>query len=267
MSAGNFIIRHWKQQVQCARNNLGILRNELREEAIHDLRVSIKKIRSYARLYGLIKGDEEWVSQMEETEKLFSYLGKQRNVEVCIGLLPKIETDHILTLPGFNNYLNYLLSDLSVRSGNALRNYDDSDLKSLDKEFREYFSSFDNESLKVEVSNAVARKMKQIQDQNRNISANAHDVRKDVKDVFYWICICAKGTWMTEYETPLDKIQKTLGTWRDYIVLGSKSKIYRRECLSKFDEEYDSAKRLELILKEDCVKKLENARKLIKELG
>src|SRR6185369_8930329 len=81
-----FLIRHWKKELQVFHENLLILQKSSDTEAIHDIRVSIKKLRSYTKLFSEVF-DKDPKKHLTETKNLFSILGRQRNIEISVELL------------------------------------------------------------------------------------------------------------------------------------------------------------------------------------
>src|SRR5215831_3746580 len=117
MSA-NFLVQHWKKELQTFQENLAVLLKTSNTDAIHDLRVAVKKLRSYFKFYSEVF-EEPNSLLFVETEKLFSVLGKQRNIEICLELLRHL--NYLEKLPGFHRYLKIFLSETELRSNLALQ--------------------------------------------------------------------------------------------------------------------------------------------------
>src|SRR5437868_5585957 len=94
----HFLIVYWKKELQVFYKNLLLLQKGSGSEAIHDLRVSIKKLRSYFRLYSAVFTKTSRTSFPASLRNLFSILGRQRNNEICIELLHRFQTKQLISL-------------------------------------------------------------------------------------------------------------------------------------------------------------------------
>src|SRR6186997_2454292 len=87
MPAPIFILLHWKKQQRIFFQNLAILRKLPDDKAIHDLRVAVKKLRSYLKLLTILFKKIEEEPGFEKTGQLFKVLGKHRDIEMGLLLL------------------------------------------------------------------------------------------------------------------------------------------------------------------------------------
>src|ERR1051326_7925434 len=87
MPGDNPLLRHWQTQVLVFQKNLSLLKGQMNVEAIHDLRVAIKKLRSYFKLYASLFKKKDTEKLFAGTKELFSVLGRHRNIEMSKQLL------------------------------------------------------------------------------------------------------------------------------------------------------------------------------------
>jgi len=93
MDNSSFILLYWRKEQKEFKKNFEILRSRPDKNAVHDIRVSIKKLRACLKLYSLIGEKDKWQTLFTETKKLFSILGKERDIEVCIELISGYEQE------------------------------------------------------------------------------------------------------------------------------------------------------------------------------
>src|SRR6476660_910477 len=86
----NPILIYWRSELQVFNKNLLSLQQQINEEATHDLRVAIKKLRSCFKIYSdLIEKKHKELPA--DFDSLFSILGKQRDIEMNKKLLLSFE--------------------------------------------------------------------------------------------------------------------------------------------------------------------------------
>ena len=111
----NPILIYWRSELDVFNKNLTSLREKINEEAIHDLRVAIKKLRSCFKLYSeLIKKRHKKLPVGIDT--LFSILGKHRNIEMNKKLLLSLGGKNTV----FVNPILVYLQLLQTRPGNTV---------------------------------------------------------------------------------------------------------------------------------------------------
>jgi hypothetical protein len=100
---------------------------------------------------------------------------------------------------------------------------------------------------------------------HKDFSENAHEIRKLLKQIYYWVKYCMGKPVLSNKEIKvLDKALTCLGDAQDYLVLHHKLKDYRKEYLVKTTEDHESAKQLEKICKnaeEELLKEAEEKTK------
>jgi CHAD domain-containing protein len=73
-----------------------------------------------------------------------------------------------------------------------------------------------------------------------------HEIRKLLKDVYYWMKICPEeqGNAVIKIKS-LDKMLNNLGSWQDHFIFREKLKYFRNEYLPKGSAELEGIKALE----------------------
>src|SRR5258706_755958 len=90
----NFIIQHWEKQLTVFSENFLSLQKEISKDAVHDWRVAVKKLRSYAKLRARLTGKNENKKKPAPTDELFNVMGKYRDLQMSLALFSGIEERH-----------------------------------------------------------------------------------------------------------------------------------------------------------------------------
>src|ERR1700686_5406732 len=131
MPGNNPILRHWQIQTEIFSKNLLLLRKEITAEAIHDLRVAIKKLRSYLKLYIALSGKDNMERSFAKTKELFSALGKHRNIEISKQLLLSFSGNKEQSLNPVLIYFQLLQDQLKEFCRKSIEHYDEKELPVL----------------------------------------------------------------------------------------------------------------------------------------
>ncbi|HEY0733165.1 MAG TPA: CHAD domain-containing protein, partial [Chitinophagaceae bacterium] len=81
MAAENILLHHWETELARLKENIHSYTNP-DTEMTHKIRVGIKKLRAYFKLYLFIYKREETKELFKPTEDLFSLLGRHRNIQI-----------------------------------------------------------------------------------------------------------------------------------------------------------------------------------------
>lgn len=225
-------------------NNLAIIRKKPTKDAVHDLRVSVKKIRSYLRLQQKITG-EGWIEQFAPIKLLFSTLGKLRDFEMSLLLLKKYQRKEEVSLPDFKQYLQVNRSLTRQWTKEAVKNFNTDELDSVFK-LNKSLSPFTNEELESKIKQYSTETLDTVIVLASNFKKEAHEIRKQLKDVYYWLIICPNNLVGKFIEIKdLDNILSALGEWQDNFIFHEKLKYFRKELLSKKSNEAEIAETIE----------------------
>src|SRR5215831_4740314 len=87
MAQDNPILRHWHLELHVFSKNFSVLQQQMNVDAVHDLRVAVKKLRCYFRLYLALSSQKRDKVAFAATRELFSVFGRHRNIEISRKLL------------------------------------------------------------------------------------------------------------------------------------------------------------------------------------
>ena len=242
MEGNNLISKNWFQQEKVFNDNLMLCRKRPTKISVHDLRVAVKKMRSYLRLKQQFTG-EEWKESLAKISALFKSFGRLRDYDMSLTLIRKLERKEFLSLIFFKEYLsvNRSLTRKWAKHDAIKFNEHEADI------FTEQFKLIAGSSAEVSemIIQLSALKIKKVKILAKHFHKNAHEIRKQLKDLYYWLKICPKGV-AEEFINMriLDRILTYLGNWQDHVILKKKIKQYIQD-LPKRNEEKEMLKGLD----------------------
>ena len=264
MAANNLILKNWLLQEKAFNENLILSRKRPTKISVHDLRVAIKKMRSYLRLKKeLIK--DEWKESFSKKSVLFKSFGRLRDYDMSLTLIRKLERKELLSFILFKEYL-------SVNRSLTRKWAKQDALKFNEKEpdvFNQQFNSLQGSKEEVceKIIQLSALKIKKVKTLAKHFQKNAHEIRKQLKDLYYWLKICPKDLAEDFMNMrTLDRILTYLGNWQDHVILKKKIKQYKQDLPKRNEEKVmlkDLEKKLVLTQKEildRAIKKWEEIR-------
>ena len=222
MDEENLILKSWLQQKKVFIDNLIISRKRPTKDSVHDLRVAVKKMRSYLRLNEEFT-KEDWRPSFSGFKRLFRSFGRLRDLDMSLELTREAERKWQLSLGQFKQYL--------ATNRSLTRRW----AKQAARDFNEQQSIFDfrfNFFTGLSVADATEKililskeKIKKTKRLKKHFDKHAHEIRKLLKDVLYWIKICPKEDSEKNIDgKALDRLLKLLGAWQDQF-------IYRRTAI------------------------------------
>ena len=262
-----FLIQHWKKQQKIFTANLLLLKSKSDMDPIHNWRVSVKKLRSYLKLFFLIqdrKYDKEWLAN---SEKLFRIIGKQRDISMSQSLLAELAKKDNASRISFNAYFDYAFLEAQKRTNQALHDFNDEELQKVYEHISIGLSKKSIEKIKTQAEDIIRKQIGKISELLKNTSQkNAHKLRKLMKDLLYWTSICPSPTPINAGGLKiLGKITDKFGNWQDMNVFITKIKHFRSDQLAKKTDEYFIYKLLEKQLKKKNQEHLQKAEKTAKD--
>ena len=229
------ILQNWREQKKIFTDNLLISRKRPTKASVHDLRVAVKKIRSYLRLKKQISG-EDWKELLSTILALFKSFGKLGDFNMSLTLKRQLERKEHLSLDNFREYLNVnrALSRKWVKQ-DAIK-FNAQELDALTQQFN---LDLTEKEICEKILHYSALKVKRVKILSRHFQKNAHKIRKQLKDVYHWIKICPKD--FTEHFIrikSLDQMLKYLGSWQDHFVLRKKINQYTKDVAKNEEKEF-----------------------------
>jgi CHAD domain-containing protein len=245
MTPENFIILNWNKQQSVFLANLQEIRKKPTKKSIHDLRVSVKKLRSFLRLSELISG-QKWRAPFTQVKTLFKISGKLRDFELSITLLSDYTKKENSQLPSLIKYLKVNKSLTSQWTKKAALAFHEDQLQILSGILQTSIAEISNEDLMSKINEMTELYLKKINLLANDFNKNLHEIRKILKEIYYWLNSCPYNPNNNFDNTILEEILQDLGCWQDNFVFLNKVKNFRKEFLAKNTIETAGVKTLEI---------------------
>ena len=249
MNNANPILINWRKEQKVFDENLSLLQKKLDKEAIHDLRVAIKKLRAYLELYSQLNKVTDPVESgpqrlLYKTEELFDTIGRQRDVEICQEILTSFKEETNYSYPQFTLYLQAVLKITKAWSNQEIHRYKNKEIKKIAFVLKQDNEIGDTGELNQFIQSIIRHSLGEIKSQFKK----PHLLRKKLKSVYYWINLVNDTS---EYHPELlHSILDDLGSWQDKEVALQRIKHFRKDYLPKSFDEYNMLKELEQYIDE-----------------
>jgi CHAD domain-containing protein len=238
----NLILKNWLQQEKIFNTNLVLSRKRPTKISVHDLRVSVKKMRSYLRLKEELT-KEEWKGSFSKISALFKSFGRLRDYDMSLILIRKLERKELLSFIFFKEYLSVNRSLSRKWAKQYALKFNEYEPGIFNQQFNSLAGS--KEEISEKIVELSALKIKKVKTLAKHFHKNAHEIRKQLKDLYYWLKICPKDFAERFINMKaIDRILTYLGNWQDHVILKKKIKQYIQD-LPKRNEEKVMLKDLE----------------------
>jgi len=242
MSKYNFIYACWKKELQVFDKNLAALKKHPDTNAVHDIRVSIKKLRSALELYVLISENRLLAYPLKETEDFFNILGRQRDIEICLDLLRDFEKDKRRVFNELKRYFSAILKSSFNWTIKAAKEYNKKEIASVSFLLKTETLPLANEETGTKVHPLITFYLTGC----KKYYKQPHRLRQYLKGTYYWIkMIQEQLSVQIAYEKQLHQVLDDFGVWQDLQVFETRIKHFRKDFLPKSFAEYESVKMLE----------------------
>ena len=232
MPVENVILRHWQDELRAFHQNFSLLQEHLDPDPIHDLRVAIKKLRSYLKLYVALCHQEKVDEQFAKTRQLFSVLGKHRNIEITKTLLSSFTQKDNLDQRPVLLYLQLLHDQVLPFCKEAIEQYEMNELDAITSQIRHDLENAETDDLEANIKKIIASSVGNIKEHLKHFRKKSHLIRKRFKDIFYWSKMFDEEVFFGKQELKsLDKILDHLGNIQDHEVLIINLKNFRKTIL------------------------------------
>ncbi|HEY0670406.1 MAG TPA: CHAD domain-containing protein [Sphingobacteriaceae bacterium] len=213
MQKDNFLITNWESEKNSFRNNLDAF-DGINPELVHKIRVNIKKLRAYLSLYGLLYKNKFIKDLFKETEQLFSVLGQHRNFDILKENIDEDLNKDPILIQAYLAWLQTLQAELPSIS-DTLSHYRSTGLDQISKVLRRTIGPLDNIQLGRKTVSINRHLLKKVRVHLDHFKLNFHEIRKDLKRVFYQAKISAEVGISVKQLDLLNKTLDILGKIQD----------------------------------------------------
>ncbi len=266
MVARNFILKSWDEQINAFYHNLLILRIRPTKNAVHDLRVAIKKIRSYLRL------NKEIIhspinKEFDNIDLLFKTTGRQRDFEMSAALLSRYSHREKIDAGHFKKILQVDCRLTRKWTKQQAQGFEEKCLEILTREIHASLSPFSEEELIQRTKKLLIKILKKTEKLSVRLKKNVHEIRKLLKDPYYWLKALPENNIITDPRMKaFEKLLDNLGDWQDRFIFSKKLTFYKKEFDIKIDTDDIILKKLEGIITKEQNDLVYKIRANLKEL-
>lgn len=211
MVAENILLHHWESELACLKENIHSYTIP-DTEMTHKIRVGIKKLRAYFKLYLFIYKKDETKELFKDTEDLFSLLGKHRNIQINKEKAEVyLKTDH-------QPYLKWLENKQQAlpQISDAIHSYSFTNIDRLTEIMKCDLGEADNKLFIKHILKINRRLSRKTEGRMAHFKRNSHRIRKDLKQIFYLSRMIAPETYVPAKSLKrLEKVLDTLGNIQD----------------------------------------------------
>jgi CHAD domain-containing protein len=242
----NPILIYWRSELQAFNKNLLSLREQINEDATHDLRVAVKKLRSCFKLYSGLTKNKHDKKLITGLDSLFSILGKSRDIEMSKNVLLTLGGKNTTLLNPILIYLQLLQDQTSEFGRQTIRQFESTNLEDLTTRIEVNLGKLNDEEILNQAREMINVSIEKVEHDLNHLKERFHPVRKQLKDVFYQSKIFhGQGPLAKPQLKTLDTILDHLGNVHDHEVLISNLKNFRKTILPNTMKEYAMIKRIE----------------------
>jgi CHAD domain-containing protein len=243
----NVLYDRWKIEQKEFEKQKIHLKQRISSGPIHDIRVSIKKLRSFLKLYILLKQQLEWEYLFLKTNKLFEVLGKYREIEICLDLIDNYEKKMNCNFRQFKNHLHLLIKNSKTWANDEIHRYNAKELAKIALLLKQDAELNNDKTLADKILQLFEEKIIE----SSSYFKQPHKLRQHLKDIYYWEIFFSEEIKSKCYFKNLHKILDDLGNWQDRELFSIRMKHFRKDYLPKQFEEYEILKKFEKTLAEE----------------
>jgi len=233
MAEENLILINWLEQKKNFTENLILSRKRPTKDSVHDLRVAVKRMRSYLRLKEHLIG-EEWKGSFSKISALFKSFGRLRDFDMSLDLTRRSERKEHLSFHFLKEYLSVNRSLTRRWAKQAAISFNEDEPSAFQQQFN---LSLSNAEILEKIIHLSGSKIKKVKSLSKHFEKNVHEIRKQLKDVYYWLKICPKDLAESFINMKsVDRMLNYLGSWQDHFIFRKKIKQYTKELPKKNEE-------------------------------
>lgn len=241
MADSTLLYENWKNERILFEMIFLKLRKRISVKATHDIRVCVKKMKAYRKLFYKLHDDIESKLKFTDTEKLFDTTGRLRNIHICISLLAAYESEIKIHFNEFRLYLTQNKKQAGNLVKQSLKDYQAKDLEAFELLLMNHKSSKLDKQVKL-IRKETDKELNNL----TKLTEHPHRVRILLKRIYYWLKMLPPDISARYYNTELiNDVLDRLGEWQDNEVLLSEIKFFWKRTLPGSFEESNALKTLQ----------------------
>lgn len=234
----HYITRYWEQEQRVFVKNSRILRSGHDREALHDMRVAVKKLRAALEAYIQLTAEPFWENPLSETETLFATVGRLRDVEICQACLREHRLQTGEPFPAFTAFLKSQFRPALRWAKDALADYRPREIEKIGG----FLKSEDTGLIKQAPPGKLQELIEAAWQDVPACYRQPHALRKRLKTIYYWMKMLPEGNPVHDRAGELAPLLDQLGAWQDRSVLIRRIRHFRKDYLPAPFPEYAALK-------------------------
>jgi len=222
----NRLLDYLSKQCGLFNKNFNLVISDFDEDAIHDMRVAIKRIRAVFHLTErLFPREFDALEEEGEMRRLFRLSGRMRDAQVQQQLLSANALNLGSTFGEFLTYLHNIENKAIKNFKKFLKDYDaEHDLKQKHEKVADLISRAGPEQVRLQIVQFVDELFKAASKMHSDYEhdENLHEIRRKLKQCNFLLSVFNQSDPdLPQLKTTLkklDKVNELLGNWHDQLV-------------------------------------------------
>ncbi len=232
----HMILEYFQKHEALIKENLNLCNDPRNVDAIHNLRLSVKRLRVVHRLTMMVTGDRfDGGAEMQEINALFKRAGSLRDVQVLIALCDNMPDVPETMLSGFRDILERRESKRRKKFEDRLRIFDQAVLDSYGAGLEKALADVAEGKATVMAETLIAIFLGDIRSiyHGSEDEERLHKIRTRLKEINYLNNIFNESLPVEDHlHITADRLRETgelAGTWHDHLVFEQQLDKYLRD--------------------------------------
>ncbi len=214
--------KYFEQQHDLALKNLELAQAIFSEKPLHELRVSIKRIKAlFDFLAELLPKETEISHYFKPFKEIFRVAGKLRDAQVQERLLLKCAKDWNLPAPlAYETHLKKIQNIAFHKFKKTAQHVKLGDIKSEKRTLKKILDAISEETLPIDTESLLRYRFANVRllVQEPTEEDSLHEARKMIKSIYYVLHLVFAPTTPQQYQD-LKHLEEVIGDWHDLAIL------------------------------------------------
>ncbi len=231
------LTEYYNDQKVKLEENLRKIDNRDNVEVIHQIRLSVKKIRAlYSFIWHLSPEKKTGKKSLKIIQRLYKPAGVMRDIQVHLELVRNYEKRYAINFEDYTTFYQNREKEKNAELIQLAREFAMEPLDELNLKLKKILDNSNEEELKSKATGLLEDKMEIIRNLNKlptNKDKNLHNIRRYLKEIWYLLGIF--DSYIPESGAikvsllRLKQIEQTLGKWHDQVNALNFLEIYNNE--------------------------------------
>lgn len=233
-TASDYLTNYYKREIRVLKQSLNKASKGFNKKAIHQLRVSIKKLKAFYKLIETLYPHEfNTAKHLMPFHEAFENAGILRETQVNKELIKDYSVSQS-SLKGYNSYLTMQEGKADKNLKKNISVIKTSKPGTYRHEISKLCKNLNDSHFNKECNSFIKKKVKKIKELRTSPASRKtlHQIRKHLKQVVYIINIQQKttpGTYTQNFIKELKHTEVMIGNWHDHVILIASLKDYESQ--------------------------------------